>query len=93
MKFKEIRWNEDKDAILWANSSRKNVGFSECATEIEEGRILDIVENENYPGQKMYLINLHDYVYVVPFVENDGVVFLKTIFPNRDFTKIYLRQE
>ena len=36
------------------------------------------------------MININEYIYTVPFVENDKEWFLKTIMPNRQFTKKYL---
>ena len=39
----------------------------------------------------MYVVLLNDYVYLVPFIENnDGTVFLKTIFPSRKAKKHYI---
>jgi hypothetical protein len=34
-----------------------------------------------------------DYVYLVPFVEDEQTVFLKTIIPSRKATKQYLGEE
>jgi hypothetical protein len=73
------------------NETRGGVGFEECVAAIEDNRILDIVENENYPGQKMYVLEINGYAYVVPFVESDYEIFLKTVFPSRKFAKKYLR--
>ena len=44
-----------------------------------------------YPNQKIYIVNLNGYVYLVPFVrKNTQTIFLKTIFPSRKLTKKYL---
>lgn len=29
------------------------------------------------------------YIWLVPYVENDKVIFLKTLYPSRKYTKIY----
>jgi hypothetical protein len=44
-------------------------------------------------GQRIFVVRREDYVYLVPFVEDDTLVFLKTIIPSRKATKEYLRQE
>jgi len=46
-----------------------------------------------YKGQHVYAIEIEGYVYMVPYVEDDDVIFLKTIFPSRKYTKMYLRKD
>ena len=36
---------------------------------------------------------LDDYVYAVPYVEDSEKIFLKTVFPSRKYTKLYLKKE
>jgi hypothetical protein len=72
----------------------RSISFEEVIAAIEEGWLLDIVEHPNaklYPNQKMYIVQIENYIYLVPFVEegNDSV-FLKTIIPSRKATKLYL---
>ena len=55
--------------------------------------LLDIIEHPNpdkYPDQKVFVVDVDDYVYLVPFVETEECVFLKTIIPSRKMTKKYL---
>jgi hypothetical protein len=40
----------------------------------------------------MYVIEINNYAYCVPFVETDSEIFLKTVFPSRKFTAIYLTE-
>jgi len=57
--------------------------------------LLDVLEHPNqerYPGQRIFIVNIDDYAYLVPFVESETEVFLKTIIPSRKATNIYLRQ-
>jgi hypothetical protein len=93
MKFKEIRWNEEKDALLRQNSSRKNVGFAECATAIEEGRILDNIFHPVRKNQHIYMLEIDGYAFAVPYVSDGDALFLKTIFPSRIYTSQYLRKK
>ena len=89
--MKRHAWGYEKAALVLGNEYRGGVGFEECVAAIEDGRILDIVENENYPRQKMYVLEINNYAYVVPFVESEDEIFLKTVFPSRKFAKKYLR--
>ena len=51
--MKRHAWGHEKATLVLGDENRGGVGFEECVAAIEDGRILDIVENENYPGQKM----------------------------------------
>ena len=48
---------------------------------------------ERYPGQRIFVINIGGYAYLVPFVESETEVFLKTVIPSRKATDTYLRRE
>lgn len=55
--------------------------------------MLDTIEHPNhqqYPGQKIFIVNVEGYACLVPFVEDDEMIFLKTIIPSRKMTKQYL---
>jgi len=41
--------------------------------------------------QKMFIVEINNYAYLVPFVENEKEIFLKTIIPSRKATKEYLK--
>jgi hypothetical protein len=48
--------------------------------------LLDVLEHPNpnrYPGQRILVVCLNPYAYLVPFVETDNGLFLKTIIPSR----------
>ena len=38
---------------------------------------------DRYAGQRIFVVQREDYVYLVPFVEDEHSVFLKTIIPSR----------
>jgi len=73
----------------------RGISFEEVIAAIEEGALLDILPHPNparYPNQKIYVLNINNYVCLVPFVMKDNnTIFLKTIFPHRKLTKQYLR--
>jgi uncharacterized DUF497 family protein len=85
-------WNDEKNEQL---KEKRSISFEEIVLCISEGKVVDVLQHPNserYPDQKLYLINLNNYIYVVPYVkhEKEDVVFLKTIFPSRIYTKKYL---
>ena len=63
---------------------------------IENGGLLDVLEHHDqtrYPGQKLLIVNVDHYAFVVPFVETDEAYFLKTIYPSRKATQRYINKE
>lgn len=42
------------------------------------------------PGQRILVVNVEGYVCLVPFVESDDALFLKTVIPSRKMTKRHL---
>jgi len=93
IRMKLINWNGEKNELL---KNERNISFDDIVVEIINDRIIDVVKHPNqdkYPNQKMYIISINDYIYVVPFVESDDEIFLKTIIPSRKQTKIYRDNE
>lgn len=82
-----FNWDIEKNKKL---IEERKVSFEMCLVKIEEQEVLDILENKNYPHQRIFVLELDSYIYLVPFVENGDEIFLKTIIPSRKFTKIYL---
>lgn len=88
--MKPISWNADKNALLRAE---RGISFEDVVFHIIAGDILDTVDHPNqkrYPGQQVHVIAIEEYIYLIPFVESDEEVFLKTIIPSRKATKSYL---
>jgi hypothetical protein len=89
--MKYFSWNQDKNELLKAE---RQVSFEDVVLCIEMGFLLDILEHpkqEKYKGQRIFVVNIDDYIYLVPFIENDNEVFLKTIIPSRKATRKYLK--
>ncbi|HOW81294.1 MAG TPA: toxin [Spirochaetota bacterium] len=89
MKF--YNWNLDKNDTL---AKERGVSFIDIVYYIERGHVIDIVEHPNrdkYKNQKIYVIDIDDYIYLVPFIETEEEIFLKTIIPSRKATREYLR--
>ncbi len=82
----KIKWNEEKNNFL---KKERGVSFSEL---IYYGEIIDVIKNTNYENQKKFIIKYKNYIYVVPFVENESEIFLKTAFKSRKFKKEYMEE-
>ncbi len=41
----------------------------------------------------MLVLNIEEYIYLVPYVESENEIFLKTIIPSRKATKNYLENK
>lgn len=90
MELKPYVWNEEKNQRLKAE---RNISFEEVVSSIAGGNMLDIVEHPNqekYKEQRIFIIDINNYAYLVPFVETETEIFLKTIIPNRKATRKYL---
>jgi uncharacterized DUF497 family protein len=81
-----LNWDPDKNLTL---EKERGLTFEEIALLIESGNILGIEKNPGYSSQKLYILEINRYAVVVPFVEKDNEIFLKTAFPSRKFTKKY----
>ncbi len=92
---KIIRWDIKKSTWLRGSSARGGIGFEECVVLIEAGQILDSIDNPsaNHSCQKVFVLDIDSYVYLVPYVETDAEIFLKTLYPSRKHTAIYLSKE
>lgn len=88
--MKTYVWNEEKNQRL---KSERGVSFEEIIVHIAIGDVLDIVEHPNpekYKGQRIFIVKMRDYAWLVPFVESEDEIFMKTIIPSRKATRKYL---
>ncbi|WP_337866953.1 hypothetical protein [Ignavibacterium sp.] len=91
--IKYFNWNVEKNKKL---KQERNITFEEVLFSIKEGKILDILEHSNkekYKDQKLLVVEINNYAYLVPFVGADEEIFLKKIIPSRKATKKYLRKK
>jgi len=85
--MKQFRWNEDKNKKL---KQERGISFEEVVEAIKSDYLLDVIEHfnkEKYPNQLIFIIRLKNYVYLIPFLENESEIFLKTIIPSRNMKK------
>ncbi len=91
--MKPFDWNRQKSTLL---RSSRGIGFEEVVNNINEGHILAVIEHPNkqkYPNQKIYIIDFDDYIYCIPFIEDNEKIFLKTIYPGRKYTNKFLKEK
>ena len=90
---KVFNWNNEKNQQLIAE---RDVSFEDIVYYIQQGQLLDDLENPNqekYPDQRIFIVEVDSYAYLVPYVENDEEIFLKTIIPSRKATKQYIGEK
>lgn len=89
-KIKRIEWNNDKNQQL---IKERQLSFEQVQLAIESGSLIDVIHHpqKKYKNQRIFVIDIDGYVVLVPFVEDDEKVFLKTAFKSRKLTKHYLR--
>jgi uncharacterized DUF497 family protein len=91
--MKPVNWNTEKNIRLKAE---RGVSFEEAVSAMSNGGLLVVLDHPNtdqYPNQRMFVVRIRGYAYLVPFVETKQEVFLKTIIPSRKATRIYLDEE
>ncbi len=91
--MKYFAWDDAKNAKL---RKERGIGFEDVVFHIERGDLLDILEHPNperYADQRIFVVQRDGYVFLVPFVEDEQTVFLKTIIPSRKATQQYLGEE
>lgn len=85
--MKSINWNNSKN--LWLKANR-NIGFEEILFYIDHDFLVDDIKHPNskrYPNQRIFVVDIEGYIYLVPYVESDEEIFLKTIIPSRKATR------
>lgn len=86
---KRIYFSQEKNIQL---KDQRGVGFEDVLLAIEVGAVLDDLAHPNkdkYPGQSILIITVKNHVYIVPYVEDDKSIFLKTIIPSRKMNQRY----
>lgn len=89
--MKQFAWDPEKNKLL---IKTRGISFEQVVFSIQNGKLLTILRHPNvkkYGNQRLFVVNIDGYAYVVPFIENEKTVFLKTVFPSRKLTKELLR--
>ncbi|OWY64260.1 toxin [cyanobacterium TDX16] len=91
--MKAIRWNTAKNALLQAE---RGISFEVIEWAIAHGGLVARIPHPNqvkYQRQEVFVVLVESYVYLVPFIEEEDYIFLKTIIPSRKATKKYLTEK
>lgn len=89
--MKYFDWDKKKNEKI---KGERNISFDEILIAIQTQKLLDTIEHPNkskFANQKIFVVKINNYVYMVPYVEDEEKYFLKTIFPSRKMTKKYLK--
>jgi len=73
----------------------RGISFENVVVSVESGGLLDTVDHPNpdkYPRQKVMVVAIENYVYLVPYVDEDDYYFLKTVIPSRKATRDLVRK-
>ncbi len=86
-------WSTEKNQRL---IETRGMSFESIVSAIDQGGLVDVLEHPDqarYPGQLIYVVEIDEYMHLVPFVkQSDGTLFLKTIIPSRKATRDYSRR-
>ena len=83
-------WDLQKNALL---TRERGLSFEQIVLAVEGGDLLQVIAHPNparYPNQKIMVIAMDGYAFLVPFVQEEGGYFLKTIIPSRKATRDFL---
>jgi uncharacterized DUF497 family protein len=85
--MKYFDWNDQKNEML---KKARGVSFEQVELAIASGDLVDRIKHPTpakYSNQKVFLVKIENYIYSVPYIEDDEKIFLKTIMPNSKATK------
>ena len=85
-----FRWDPQKNALLMRE---RGLSFEQVALAVESGDLLQVIEHPNpvsYPNQKIMVVAMEGYAFLVPFVQEKDGLFLKTIIPSRKATRDFM---
>jgi uncharacterized DUF497 family protein len=91
--MKVFRWDNEKNE--WLKKNRR-VSFEQVVILMEREDVLETIEHPNqdkYPDQKIAIVKIGDYAYLVPYAQENDEIFLKTIIPSRKTTDKYVRKQ
>ena len=84
-------WDVRKNAFL---RKERGVSFERVVVAIECGDILAVLEHPHpavHPRQRLYVVEVDGYAWVVPFRDQERTRVLITAYPSRKYTRRYLK--
>ena len=89
--MKQINWNAEKNQLLMVE---RGISFEDVLFALQARRLLDDLAHPNdnkYPNQRIFVVEIDEYAWLVPYVESEDEIFLKSVIPSRKATKHYLK--
>jgi hypothetical protein len=87
--MKPLVWSPEKNAQLQAE---RQLCFEAVVVAIEAGDLRDVQAHPNqqrYPGQRILVVRINGYIHLVPMIETEEHLFLKTIIPSRKAHRLF----
>lgn len=81
---KPIKWDVEKNNLL---IEERGISFESIVVAIDRGHVIATYPHPKRPNQKIFEVEVDDYVIVVPYVEDDEKIFFKTAFHSRKANK------
>lgn len=89
--MERFNWNQEKNTQL---KEQRGISFEEIVFAIENNGLLDEAEHHSRANQRLFVVFIRNYVYLVPYVvESTDTIFLKTIIPSRKAYKKYFGEK
>lgn len=84
----KVRWDLAKEEKIFAE---RGLSFRLVVEAIEDGAYVADIEHpdKKRKHQQLLLIRVNGYICTVPYVEREGVMFLKTMYFDRKHNEIY----
>ncbi|OGX08373.1 MAG: hypothetical protein A2Z88_01290 [Omnitrophica WOR_2 bacterium GWA2_47_8] len=79
----EFFWDELKNKRL---KLTRGVSFDKLVT----ARFVNLIDHPTREGQLIMLYEYQNYIWAIPCIKIEKGLFLKTLYPSRKYTKIYL---
>lgn len=89
----KYEWSPAKNEWL---KEQRNISFEQVIFHLSHGDVWKIADHPNqkdYPGQKIYFVVIEEYIYLVPYIIQEDLIFLKTIFPSRKATRDFQKEQ
>lgn len=86
-----FHWNNEKNERL---KESRGVCFEEIVILMKQEEVIDVLEHSNQdkdPGQRIAIVEINEYAYLIPYVQEGEEIFLKRIIPSRKATNQYVR--
>ena len=84
--MKDIRWSNLKSERL---KRTRGVSFE----EIISAELIAVKSHHKKTDQNIMLFKFKGYIWIIPYIEDKGYIFLKTLYPSRKYTRLYRKGE